>query len=155
MRQEAVRRLQKGLKDPRSALEGTVERLKEASRRLSRAWGKALEGKRNALMGTRQLLMAHSPKGTLALYKDRLRESNRRLLERMEVSLKEREGQLRALSGKLHGLSPLAVLGRGYSITWRLPDRRIIKDSREVQIGDTVEVTLAKGGIRCRVKERH
>jgi len=155
MRQEAVRRLQKGLKDPRSALEGTVERLKEASRRLSRAWGKALEGKRNALMGIRQLLMAHSPKGTLALYKDRLRESNRRLLERMEASLKEREGQLRTLSGKLHGLSPLAVLGRGYSITWRLPDRRIIKDSREVQIGDTVEVTLAKGGIRCRVKERH
>ncbi len=57
----------------------------------------------------------------------------------------------RAASG-LDGLSPLAVLGRGYSLVRRLPERAIVRDAAALAPGDTVEITFATGAARARVE---
>jgi len=54
-----------------------------------------------------------------------------------------------ALSGKLDTLSPVKILARGYAICRK--DAAIIRDSRDVEIGDDVEVILRKGSLICRV----
>jgi exodeoxyribonuclease VII large subunit len=50
-------------------------------------------------------------------------------------------------------LSPLAILGRGYSITTKLPEGAIIKDAASVKRGDEIETRLGKGKLRSRVEE--
>jgi exodeoxyribonuclease VII large subunit len=63
------------------------------------------------------------------------------------------EGKLSLLSSRLHALSPLAVLARGYSIVTREGETRPIRDSAEVKPGDRVEVMLHRGGLECEVTE--
>lgn len=62
-------------------------------------------------------------------------------------------GELKAAAGKLDSLSPLAILGRGYSICMRLPGHEIVKESAGLVAGDEVEVRLHRGKLRCDVRE--
>ena len=56
---------------------------------------------------------------------------------------------LHGLAGKLHALSPLAVLGRGYSLTTR--GGEVLRDAAAVSAGDEIETRLAEGAIRSRI----
>jgi exodeoxyribonuclease VII large subunit len=58
-----------------------------------------------------------------------------------------------ALAGKLDALSPLKVLDRGYSITYKLPSMNTVKDSKELKRGDKVLITFNSGKARCSVTE--
>ncbi len=51
------------------------------------------------------------------------------------------------LVDRLNILSPLNILGRGYSITRKLPSMAILHDSKDVETGDDVNVILGKGEI--------
>ncbi len=61
--------------------------------------------------------------------------------------------ELSGLSGKLDALSPLKVLERGYSITYKLPSMTVIKESKELKTGDKVSLRLYKGKARCLVED--
>ena len=50
-----------------------------------------------------------------------------------------------SLAARIEGLSPLAVLGRGYSVTWDASRTRIIRDASTLTPGDKVSVTLEQG----------
>lgn len=58
-----------------------------------------------------------------------------------------------ALAGKLDALSPLKVLDRGYSITYKLPSMKTVRDSKELKRGDKVLIAFARGKARCSVTE--
>ncbi|MBI5042270.1 MAG: exodeoxyribonuclease VII large subunit [Nitrospirae bacterium] len=66
--------------------------------------------------------------------------------------LKKRIG---AEAGKLNALSPLAILSRGYSIAMKPPDMKIIKDVKEVQKGDEINIRLYKGNLICVISKRN
>lgn len=51
----------------------------------------------------------------------------------------------------LTSLSPLAVLGRGYSITRRLPDGLILRRSEDAAPGQEVDILLAAGELRAKI----
>jgi exodeoxyribonuclease VII large subunit len=55
--------------------------------------------------------------------------------------------------GRLEGLSPMAVLGRGYAVAWDETGTRILRSVDTVTIGDHVRVTLQQGELRCVVTE--
>lgn len=54
---------------------------------------------------------------------------------------------------RLESLSPLEVLNRGYSITYRAADRKIVRSYREVAAGQRVVVKLHEGHLDCFVQE--
>jgi exodeoxyribonuclease VII large subunit len=60
--------------------------------------------------------------------------------------------QLGTVAGRLHSLSPLAVLGRGYAVCWNADRTALVRDAAEVAPGDRVRVTLAKGELACDVR---
>jgi exodeoxyribonuclease VII large subunit len=59
---------------------------------------------------------------------------------------------LGAAVGRLESLSPLAVLGRGYSVCWNDDRTTIIRTSAAVGPGDRVHVTLHDGELGCVVE---
>jgi exodeoxyribonuclease VII large subunit len=52
---------------------------------------------------------------------------------------------------RLGALSPLSVLLRGYSITYRIQDGKVIRSYKETGPGDRVVVRLADGRLECMV----
>jgi exodeoxyribonuclease VII large subunit len=77
------------------------------------------------------------------------------LVSRLERAVRETLvkglGSVEHLSARLEGLSPLAVLSRGYSITVSRDTGAVIKDVASVAIGEDVRVRLHRGEIDCRV----
>jgi exodeoxyribonuclease VII large subunit len=66
----------------------------------------------------------------------------------------ERAGrQLDAAGAQLESLSPLAVLGRGYSLTQRTADGRWIRDAAELAVGQQITTRFARGEAASRVEE--
>ena len=57
------------------------------------------------------------------------------------------------LEQKLAVLSPLAILSRGYSVSSRLPEKKIIKDTGDIKVGDRIETRLGKGTFISKIEE--
>jgi len=64
------------------------------------------------------------------------------------------DGRLEALRDRLRALSPLAVLGRGYSLTTRAVDGVVVRRVAEVEVGDRLHTATADGGRLESVVER-
>ena len=60
--------------------------------------------------------------------------------------------RLTLLEKGLEDLNPMAILKRGYSITFHLPEKRVLKEISGVHQGDQVMVLLEKGRLTCRVE---
>ena len=83
---------------------------------------------------------------------NRLTQIKKRLLYTFKSSLEEKRLNLARLSGKLNVLSPLAILERGYSITFKLPKETLIKSVSDLNPGDDLKVKLIDGNAECKVK---
>ena len=71
----------------------------------------------------------------------------------VEIKMELADSKLSLLSGKLDVLSPLKVLKRGYSITYRLPQNEVVISSRQLKVGDDLRVKFKTGETICSVKE--
>ena len=58
-----------------------------------------------------------------------------------------------SLISRLSVLNPLAILGRGYSLSTLIHTEAIIKDSRQLKAGDQVKTVLGKGAFISLVQE--
>ena len=54
--------------------------------------------------------------------------------------------------GRLQSLSPLAVLGRGYSLT-RLASGSVVRRAAETHPGAVIEILLHEGSLDARVEQ--
>ncbi|MBM4313365.1 MAG: exodeoxyribonuclease VII large subunit [Deltaproteobacteria bacterium] len=68
--------------------------------------------------------------------------------ERLDQQWKNR---VRSSLALLDSLSPLSILHRGYSITRRLPDGLILRDTGEVLTGQEVDIRLSVGHLQARI----
>jgi len=59
---------------------------------------------------------------------------------------------LGALAGRLNALNPLGILERGYSITIREKDNKIVKDAYCLKQKDVIKTKLFKGEVLSRVE---
>lgn len=84
----------------------------------------------------------------------RLGDITDRLAIAMCHSLEMIKKDCRHISERLNILSPLNILGRGYSITRSIPAMTVLRDSKDIEAGDDVNITLAKGEIFCKVYGR-
>jgi exodeoxyribonuclease VII large subunit len=95
-------------------------------------------------------LRASSPVARVSNGRHRLERLEAQLRNEIRHALGQARHHLGEAVGRLDSLSPLAVLGRGYSLT-RTPDGRIVRSARQVGAGDDVRVLLHEGSLECRV----
>ena len=75
-----------------------------------------------------------------------------RLERQMTVLGESRKRRLAAIAAQLTQLSPLAILGRGYSILSRARDGAILRKAVDAQLEEEIIARLAQGQLRCTVK---
>lgn len=86
-------------------------------------------------------------------HKTKILDLARQIYIRMQHFAQLRQGEFSACAEKLSSLSPLNILGRGYSITFKMPENAIIKDAKNLRAGDTIKNKLYKGEVVSKVME--
>ena len=131
----------------------TAALLQRDARRLVAAVRGQLAAHRQALEAQRSTLRLLSPLARLATQRRRLTVAAGALQRAIDVEAERRRGVLARLAGQLDSLSPLAVLGRGYALATRERDGRIVRSAGELEVGDRIDVRLARGGLGARVED--
>ena len=132
--------------------EELVERLRGLGGRILRAIRSRVGSEREAWQELARRLA--DPRRRLGENQMRLDELSLSLWRRFQDHLTRLRQRLAHGSERLGGLSPLAVLERGYSIAHKMPEGLIVKDSAAVRIGDLLRLTFARGKALCKVEEK-
>jgi exodeoxyribonuclease VII large subunit len=69
------------------------------------------------------------------------------------AALRLRREDLRRNGERLHALSPLAVLQRGYAIVQRAAGDEVVRRAADVSPREDLRVTLGEGSLRVRVED--
>jgi exodeoxyribonuclease VII large subunit len=144
---------------PSAAAELAAAQREELCLRLDELAARA-EGAVMAMLAARerhvQMLSRHlallNPAAQIGRQRERLAALSRRLEAWWEMARRRRRERLGLLAGKLESLSPLAILGRGYSICFSLPERAILTRAADVAPGAEVAVRLHEGELKCVVQ---
>lgn len=82
---------------------------------------------------------------------DKIKEKEQRMAAGYQSLLLQKEKRLGEAAASLHALSPLAVLGRGYSVTRH--NGAVVSSAGQLTIDDTVEIVLSDGSVQATVTE--
>jgi exodeoxyribonuclease VII large subunit len=149
-RVEAERR---GLLDPTALVARAMQRRDDLEMRLRLAQVNRLKFKWSAVESLRQDLLLRSPLQRIQQGLTLLPHLRMRLQQRMKVALELWRRSFEESIATLHALSPLAILGRGYSITRRWPELTVLRAASAVAPGEVVHVRLAAGELLCEVQK--
>jgi len=113
----------------------------------------ALVGRRERLSHLAALLERHSPVSRLVRARGRLAGLTPRLRRAGTLLLSESRQGLRIAAETLHAVSPLAVLGRGYTIATPVDANQPITSAATLQPGQSLRLRFAIGAAIARVEE--
>ncbi|NTV56035.1 MAG: exodeoxyribonuclease VII large subunit [Deltaproteobacteria bacterium] len=151
--QEKIRFLSRGLRDPRKRLADSWLRLDDMESRLSRMMSFMMMDRKRSLAAGERALILHSPLKIVAGLKQKIEFQSRSMAMMVSRKLRDCRMDISMIEEKLKDMSPLSVLGRGYSITRKLPEKRVLRSSSQVNKGDKVSVKLAEGELECLVEK--
>src|SRR6266550_700827 len=100
---------------------------------------------------TRHDLQRASPQNMLDRRRQQLDETTARLQEYVQHILSLRSERLQGMALRLHSLSPLLTIARGYAIVRRDADGTIITSTRQAQPGASLTIQVTDGHIPVKV----
>ncbi len=151
---ERTSHLSKRLVHPSRQLADYRLRLDDALGRILRGLSRELDGKRDRLNTMRERLGRCGPQFVVEDLSVLLKHHRQALFSAMQFFLESIKGTLRTTLAKFNALNPLAILERGYSVTQTLPDYALLKDVRQVSVGQEVKVTVSRGAMVCRIQRK-
>jgi exodeoxyribonuclease VII large subunit len=113
------------------------ERLDAAAARLERA---------------ERAVAARSPQARLHLQREQLRACARALASAARGRAERGHRRLGESAARLEALSPLAVLGRGYSLVRRARDLHIVRGAEDVGVGEQLAIRVDRADLEARVE---
>ncbi|AEY01624.1 exodeoxyribonuclease VII large subunit [Oceanimonas sp. GK1] len=152
-RHNRLRQLQQRLErqHPRQQLQQQSQQLDQLQLRLERAMNRRLEQARQRTEQAALRLTHQHPGQRLAYSIERLHTLEQRLHGALNTRLNHLEHQLALAGSRLHAMSPLATLSRGYSIT--LHNNTVLTDAGRLKENDLITTRLAQGEVVSRVEK--
>jgi exodeoxyribonuclease VII large subunit len=134
-------------------LQRTLQKADDLAGRLAAAVRQRVAAPRHAceLLTTR--LSPRSLMAGLAHRRQRLMTMESRFAAAGDRGVERSRQRLALSSGRLQGLSPLAVLGRGYALARHGSSGQVLREARQIQAGDEFDLRLWRGRLRATVKE--
>jgi exodeoxyribonuclease VII large subunit len=99
-------------------------------------------------------LRLQDPRKRIAEFQQWVDELQHRVVNVFGHYLEKKHYKFETSAGKLHSLSPLGLLARGYAICRNASTLQVIKAVSEVEISEDVLVRVSEGELRCEVKEK-
>jgi exodeoxyribonuclease VII large subunit len=142
------------LRHPGERLRQRAQRLDDLDMRMRRAFEQQMHKRQVRLSHLESRLAAQHPGRTLMFLRQRLAVLAERLPRAIKENLKSRRLQLQSQVQTLNVVSPLATLGRGYSIL--LDERgRAVRAAEQTHQGQRLTAKLADGELQVRVEDNH
>ncbi|MFT5561506.1 MAG: exodeoxyribonuclease VII large subunit [Candidatus Azotimanducaceae bacterium] len=118
--------------------------------RLEQAMQRRLTGQDQRLFRLKSRLV--SPGQQVQAQQNTLSLLERRLIQKMDSSRRDKQYQLENVGSKLNALSPLNTLGRGYSIVTRgTSSTDVVTKATQVNVGETITARLLSGKLTATV----
>ena len=131
-----------------------AQRIDDLVRRAERGVLRGGERGRERALRLRERLEACRLDRQLLARRERLGHDDDRLLAAFRPLLEERRARLGRLAASLDGLSPLAVLGRGYALVFDAAGSRLVRDAAETAPGERIRIRLHRGALGATVDTR-
>lgn len=125
--------------------------IRSASARLDQAIDRGLTQRRTALTELASRRVMQSPTGFIDQRRLELDSIRLRLDAAATGRLHRERQEFARLAAKLDALSPLKVLGRGYSIALDA-EGRAVREAGQLKAGDKLDLRLSRGGAKCLVE---
>ena len=132
-----------------------VLRITDLKARVFQAFGGKLRILKQELQQLVKSRGLKDPLGIFEIQSQKLDELKKNLASLFDTFLKFKEEKLFALIGKLEALGPLSILKRGFSVSLKLPEEKVIASSKILKAGDLVKTKLKEGFFISQVKETH
>ena len=133
-------------------LHRSAQKLDELSFRLEGVLSAQLQLGRNHVADLAASVLRHDPRQQVAHAREHLNEFRARLARVLERHIETAYARLGSLDARLHSLSPLAVLDRGYALVIAA-DGAIVKSVAQVEAGGEVTTRIADGNFTSRVSD--
>jgi len=112
-----------------------------------------LDDQREQLGRIRRDLLRLDPHYQLERLQQRLDDTSALLQARMQHILSLRTERLKGVALRLHSLSPLLTIARGYAVVRRDLDQAVVTSKQQVRSGDELTIQVTDGHIHAQVKE--
>lgn len=143
---EAAERVVPSAQDVKQIMQGFHSRLQTAlSSRATAA--------RNRLDAIASRTVFSRPLDNVHLLSRQVDELSTRIHTAVQQTVSQQQSQLTALSGKLDTLSPLGVLGRGYSLTHDEATGKLITSTKKLKTNQRIVTRLATGSVTSTIEE--
>ncbi|MFH1963367.1 MAG: exodeoxyribonuclease VII large subunit [bacterium] len=130
-----------------------VERIEVLSIRLRHAIQKDLDLIAHRLKRLKESSALLRADYTVLQYQQRVDEITLALSLSVSNLTKLTLARLETITGKLHTLNPSAILSRGYSITFKLPEETVINNANQVKKEDRIRIHLHKGEVIAEIRD--
>ncbi|MCP5326035.1 MAG: exodeoxyribonuclease VII large subunit [Oceanospirillaceae bacterium] len=150
--QMLLQQLHKRLRHPKDQLQNYMQRLDRVEMDLSAAIKRRLQqaGQRQQVL--QQRLQQQRPDRKLALYQQRLQNLQQLLHKNMHQQLHDRQQAFSLQAQKLHLISPLNTLSRGYAIVQNAQGQAV-RHLADAPPGTSVRARVQEGELVCLVTE--
>ncbi len=137
--EEILRQLRQRCDDARMTIEQTLRR--------------RLDDERHSIDRAVRALALLSPAAQVRRAHERLFAMRQRLFTAGVMAPVRKRAELRTRVAQLDALSPLAILGRGYAVAWKLPGETLVRRANQVKPGDTIRVRFGEGSAEATVQK--
>lgn len=152
-RRERIADLQGRLRDPKRRLADARLALDDHLERMRLSVARLRQARRQAWANLNLRLEHRNPRSRIAEDRSEIRDLGKTLRSAYEKQTVLRRNRTQAAMALLASLSPLAVLGRGYSITRRRADGHILRRAAETAPGEEISIRLAVGTLNATIIE--
>jgi exodeoxyribonuclease VII large subunit len=141
------------LRHPGERLAQQRQHLAGLDRRLQLAMRQRLQRDHQRLDAATRRFTLHDPSRTLRQARERVEQLRQRLEAGQRRKLQQERQHLQGIARELNAVSPLAVLGRGYSIL-QDDSGQVVRAASQTQPGQTLTARLGEGRLKLEVKRR-
>jgi exodeoxyribonuclease VII large subunit len=127
--------------------------LADSDSRLRELLSARLESAHRRLTDFAERRVFNRPLERIQVAEQRLDELGERLNRSWRQRLAQWQQRIQATAGRLETLSPLNVLSRGYSLTKRASDQKVVRTADQVQPGDLLVTILQRGQVTSRAEQ--
>ncbi len=132
--------------------EELVRRLQDYKMRMRSQAFEIISERREQLQALTESYAFKQPGALIEQFSQHLDETMRHMQSYLRAFMTSRKQEFQTFAGRLNALSPLAILERGYSVSFS-GDGRLLKDVRKLKKGDRITTRFWKGSVVSEVKE--